>query len=141
MVVATLMAVEVALLAEFLVPIVLVCVFITLATAILCFGFGRLLGQYGIERAITSYGCCCGSTGSGIVLLRILDPDLSTPIARELAFFNVAIIAISFHILGFMAPYLPAFSLNQITLAYGATFIVGALAVLFGFRGLRKSES
>ena len=141
MVVATLMAVEVALLAEFWVPIVLVCVFITLATAMLCFGFGRLLGQYGIERAITSYGCCCGSTGSGIVLLRILDPDLSTPIARELAFFNVAIIAISFHILGFMAPYLPAFSLNQITLAYGATFIVGALAVLLGFRGLRKSES
>ncbi len=139
MVVATLMAVEVTLLAAYWVPIVLVCLFITLATAILCFGLGRLLGQFGIERAITSYGCCCGSTGSGIVLLRILDPDLSTPIARELAFFNVAIIAISFHILGFMAPYLPAFSITQITLAYAGTFVVGAVAVIFGFRGLRRT--
>jgi len=141
MVVATLMAVEVTLLTAYWLPILLVCVFITLATAVLCFGFGRLLGQFGIERAITSYGCCCGSTGSGIVLLRILDPDLSTPIARELAFFNVAIIAVSFHILGFMAPYLPAFSMTQITLAYGATFVVGGLAVVFGFRGLRADAT
>ena len=139
MVVATLMAVEVALLTAYWVPILLVCVFVTLATAVLCFGFGRLLGRFGIERALTAYGCCCGSTGSGIVLLRILDPDLSTPIARELAFFNVAIIAISFHILGVMAPYLPSLDMATILAVYVGTFVVGALAVVFGFRGLRKS--
>lgn len=137
MVVATLMAVQVSLLAEFWVPIVLVCLTATLGTALLCFGFGRLLGQYGIERALTAYGCCCGSTGSGIVLLRILDPDLSTPIARELAFFNVAIIVTSLHVLSFMAPLLPTFSWPVLISVYAGTFFVGAMAVTLGFKRLR----
>lgn len=138
MVVATVMAVQVALLAEFWIPILLVCLSATLGTALLCFGFGRLLGRYGVERALTAYGCCCGSTGSGIVLLRILDPDLSTPIARELAFFNVAIIALSIHVLGFMAPFLPALSWSVIIGVYGGTFVVGGAALLFGFKRLRS---
>lgn len=137
MVVSTLMAVQVALLAAYWVPILLVCLSVTAATAVLCFGFGRLLGEYGVERALTCYGCCCGSTGSGIVLLRILDPDLSTPIARELAFFNIAILALSFHVLGLMAPFLPGMPMWQIVSVYGATFVVGALAVTIGFRRLR----
>ena len=141
MVVGTLMSVQVALLAEFWVPIVLVCVSVTLATAVLCFGFGRLVRQHGVERAVTTYGCCCGSTGSGIVLLRILDPDLSTPIARELAFFNVAIIAISFHILTLKVPFLPSLPILEIVLWYGGTFVVGALAVVFGFRRLREAAA
>lgn len=138
MVVGTLMAVEVALLAAYWVPILLVCLFVTLATAVLCFGFGRLLGEYGVERALTAYGCCCGSTGSGIVLLRILDPDLSTPIARELAFFNLAILVLSFHILAVTAPFVPALSMGQVLLVYGGTLLVGALAVTLGFRRLRN---
>jgi len=141
MVVATLMAVQVALLAEFWLPILLVCLSATLGTVLLCFGFGQLLGQYGVERALTSYGCCCGSTGSGIVLLRILDPDLSTPIARELAFFNVAILALSIHVLGFMAPFLPALSWPVIIGVYGGTFVVGALVLAFGFRRLGRVQA
>ncbi len=137
MVVATIMAVQVSLLTEFWVPIALVCLTATFGTALLCFGFGRLLSQYGIERALTAYGCCCGSTGSGIVLLRILDPDLSTPIARELAFFNIVILALSIHVLGFMAPFLPSFSWSVIVGAYGGTFVLGAAALLVGFNRLR----
>ena len=139
MVVATIMAVQVSLLAEFWVPILLVCLSAALGTALLCFGFGRLLGQYGVERALTAYGCCCGSTGSGIVLLRILDPDLSTPIARELAFFNIAVLALSIHILAFMAPFLPTFSWSVIVGVYGGTFVLGAVALVVGFKRLRTA--
>ena len=139
MVVATIMAVQVALLSEFWVPILLVCLSATAGTALLCFGFGRLLGHYSVERALTAYGCCCGSTGSGIVLLRILDPDLSTPIARELAFFNIALLALSIHVLGFMAPFLPAFSWPVIVAVYGGTFVVGAFALVLGFGRLKQA--
>lgn len=138
MVVATIMAVQVSLLAEFWLPILLVCLSATFGTALLCFGFGRLLGKYGVERALTVYGCCCGSTGSGIVLLRILDPDLSTPIARELAFFNVAILGLSIHILGFMAPFLPSMSWPLIIGVYGGTFLLGGAALIVGFERLRN---
>ena len=133
MVVATIMSVEFAFLSEFVIPIVVVSLAVTLATAVLCFGLGRKLRSYGVERAVTVFGCCCGSTGSGLLLLRILDPDLSTPIARELAFFNIAIMFLSFHVLTLMAPVLPSFSLMTICIVYGGTFVAGALA-LFAFR-------
>jgi ESS family glutamate:Na+ symporter len=136
MVVATIMSIEFALLAEFLVPIALVCLAVTVVTAALCFGYGRRLGQLGIERSLAAFGCCTGSTGSGILLLRILDPDLGTPIARELAFFNVAILFLAFHVLTLMAPILPGFSLTTIVIVYAATFAVGAAGLVWVARRL-----
>ena len=134
MVVATIMSVEFAFLSQFIVPIGLVCIAVTLATAALCFWFGRKLRSFGIERAITVFGCCCGSTGSGLLLLRIIDPDLSTPIAKELAFFNIAILFLSFHILALMAPVLPGFSLMTILLVYVGTFVIGAIGLTLMMR-------
>ncbi|MDH3642125.1 MAG: sodium:glutamate symporter [Gammaproteobacteria bacterium] len=129
MVVATIMSIQAALLAEFIVPIALVCVLVAVSTAALCFGFGRKLSSLSIERAVTSFGCCCGSTGSGLLLLRILDPDLSTPIAKELAFFNIAILILSFHVLGLMAPILPSYDLLTICAVYVGTFVIGAVVL------------
>jgi ESS family glutamate:Na+ symporter len=131
MVVATLMSIEFAMLATYFVPIALVCVTVAACTALLCFGLGRRLGALGVERAVTIFGCCCGSTGSGLLLLRILDPTLSTPIAKELAFFNIAILVLSFHVLMLMAPILPSFSLGTIVIVYSITFVVGAAAAMY----------
>ena len=68
MVIATIMSIEFALLSTYLVPIVMVCLSVSVVTALLCFGFGRQLRGYGIERSLTAFGCCCGSTGSGLLL-------------------------------------------------------------------------
>ncbi len=126
MMVATIMSIQLSLLTAYALPIALVCISVALTTAVLCFGFGRLLNTLPIERAVTLFGCCTGSTGSGLLLLRILDPDLSTPVARELAYFNVAIILFSVHILMFMAPLLPSIDLWVVAAVYGATVFVGA---------------
>ena len=131
-VVATIMSVQLAFLSAFILPILLVSVVVTLATAALCFGFGRKLDTFGIERAVTAFGCCCGSTGSGLLLLRIMDPNMSTPVAKELAFFNIAILFLGFHILTLMAPILPSYNLMTICAVYVGTFIIGVL-VLFIF--------
>ena len=131
MMVGTLMSIQFALLAEYIVPIMLVCVAVAVTTAILCFSFGRMLNSLPVERAITLFGCCTGSTGSGLLLLRILDPDLSTSVARDLAYFNVAILFFSLHILMFMAPLLPTFSIGVICMVYGGTFVVGAALLWF----------
>lgn len=131
MVVATLMSIEFAMLAAYFVPIVLVCVSVAAVTAVLCFSLGRRLANLGIERALTVFGCCCGSTGSGLLLLRMLDPTLTTPIAKELAFFNIAILLASAHILMFMAPILPTFEISTVVIVYGATLLVGAAAAFW----------
>ncbi|MFT7653808.1 MAG: ESS family glutamate:Na+ symporter [Limisphaerales bacterium] len=139
MVVATIMSIKFALLAEFIVPIVAVCLAVSVGTALLCYVFGRRLSEHGVERALTAFGCCCGSTGSGILLLRMLDPDLSTPIARELAFFNIAIMFFGFHILTIMSPILPNLGLGLVVIVYAATFVIGGLGLLWVSRPLNKT--
>ncbi len=138
MVAATLISIQFSVLLEFIVPISLVCIVITLATALLCFGFASRLQSLGIERGLTTFGCCCGSTGSGLLLLRILDPNLTTPIAKELAFFNIAILFLSFHILVFMAPILPAIGLIWIALIYIATIVIAAVLLILLNRRIRS---
>ena len=138
MVVATLMSIKVALLASFLVPIVLICTAVTITTALLCFGLGYLTPKLGVERSLVAFGCCCGSTGSGLLLLRILDPDLTTPIARELAFFNIAILALGFHVLTVMAPILPTLSTAVIVGVYAATLLVGGALILLVSKQLAR---
>ena len=131
MMAATVMSIQFALLASYIVPILLVSLSVAAVTAVMCFSFGRFLNTLPAERAITLFGCCTGSTGSGLLLLRILDPDLSTPVARELAFFNVAILFLGMHILMLMAPVLPTFEMLTICVVYLGTFFLGAIAWWF----------
>lgn len=137
MVVATLMSIEFTLLTANIVPILLVVLAVTFVTLLLCFGAARMLTKLGPERSVAIFGCCCGSTGSGLLLLRMLDPDLSTPVALELAFFNVAIIFLGFHVLTLMAPVLPAIQLTTLIGVYVLTFVIGmALLAAARFRKL-----
>ena len=139
MVVATVMSIKFALLTAFIVPILLVCISVTIVTALLCFGLGRGQSSYGPERMITVFGCCCGSTGSGLLLLRILDPGLRSPIARELAFFNVIILFVTLHILAVMVPVLPGIDLQTIFVVYLATAVVGYFSVQWLGKRLRRT--
>ncbi len=128
MVVGTLMSIKVAVVAALFVPIMLTTVLVTAATIGLCFSLSQTGGQYNYERALTSFGCCCGSTGTGLLLLRMLDPDFRTPVAKELAYFNIAILVTTAHVLIVVAPALPGFGLGTVAAIYFGTFIVaGAL--------------
>ncbi len=128
MVVGTLMSIKVAVVAALFVPIMTTTLLVTLATVALCFALSRTGGQFGYERALASFGCCCGSTGTGLLLLRMLDPDFRTPVAKELAYFNIAILITTAHILIGIAPVLPSLGLGLVISIYLATFVVaGAL--------------
>ena len=129
MVTASLLSINFALLTQFWQPILLVASLVTLVTAALCFTAGLRLKTLGAERGLTIFGCCCGSTGSGILLLRILDPNLASSVAKELAFFNIAIWFLSFHILAIMAPILPSIPVIWIILIYLATAGFGLILV------------
>ncbi len=126
MVVGTLMSIKFAVLSALLVPITLVTLVIAVTTLIGCLWIGRLSGQLGPERSVTSFGCCCGSTGSGLLLLRMMDADFSTSVAKELAFFNLAILFVNFHIFFIFAPVAPSLGAGTYLAIFGGT----ALCVL-----------
>ncbi len=121
MVVGTLMSIQFAVLYALLTPILLVTVAVTAVTLMGCLFIGRLSGQLGHERALTSFGCCCGSTGTGLLLLRMMDADFSTSVPKELAFFNLAIIIANFHLLFIFAPLVPSLNGWSYVAIFGGT--------------------
>ncbi len=128
MVVGTLMSIKLSVLAAIWVPVTLTILAATAGTIGLCVALSRTGGHYGYERALTSFGCCCGSTGTGLLLLRILDPDFRTPVAKELAYFNIAILITTAHILIVMVPTLPSHNLAIVFVVFAVTFVVAGLA-------------
>lgn len=124
MVVGTLMSIQFSVLYALLTPVLLVAVAVTLATLLSCLFIGRMSGRLGPERALTSFGCCCGSTGTGLLLLRMMDADFSTSVPKELAFFNLAIIVVNFHLLMIFAPIVPSLSGGAYLAIFGGTAIV-----------------
>ena len=127
MLISSMLSVQFDLLSQYFVPIMLVSLGGITASATLCVVFGRMMSRLQPERAIALFGVTTGTTGSGFLLLRMLDPDLSTPVARELAFFAIALTFAGTHLLYVMVPVLPSFSLATIAVVYVAHMVVGAL--------------
>ena len=126
MLIGSILSVQFGLLSEFLVPILLIAGGAVAATAGLCFLFSRSLSRLQPERAIALFGVGVGTTGSGFLLLRMLDPNLSTPVAMELAFFAIALTFAGTHLLYVMVPVLPSFSIGTIVAVYGVHMVLGA---------------
>lgn len=125
MLIASILSVNFGLVAKFFVPIMLIsCAGITV-TAGMCYFFSRWLSHLQPERAITLFGIGMGTTGSGFLLLRMMDPNLTTPVARELAFFAIALTFAGTHLLYLLEPILPSFSIGAIVAIYGAHMLLG----------------
>ncbi|MBU3915252.1 hypothetical protein KKA14_06925 [bacterium] len=88
MIVATLMAVEVAAIWANIVPIVLMCIVGGLFTFFFILYFGRRLDEFGFERMIAIFGTATGTAASGLLLLRIVDPEFKSPAAAEVGLMN-----------------------------------------------------
>ena len=48
-----------------------------------CLWFGRRAPALGFARAVTMFGYCTGTGASGLMLLRLVDPEYATPVALE----------------------------------------------------------
>ncbi|ERL51445.1 sodium/glutamate symporter [Halomonas huangheensis] len=133
MVVGTLMSIQFAVLYALLLPVLLVSVAVTAASLIGCVLIGRMSGKLGYERVVTSFGCCCGSTGTGLLLLRMMDADFSTSVPKELAFFNLAIVLVNLPILMVFAPIVPSLTGGSYLLIFGgsALFFTACLPLMW----------
>ena len=129
---ATLMSIHIVVLKQYVIPIFLVAFSVTLFALALNLWFGRRT-NYGPERVLCQFGCCCGSTATGLLLLRIIDPDFSTPATLELAFFNVGILVTCAPILYFFAPAFYTFTGMEILMIYGAITVIG-IAAMFALK-------
>jgi len=89
MIVATLMAVKIATVLQYIVPILLICIVVSIITFGFILYFGKRSGDYPLERVLAMFGYCTGTAASGLLLLRIVDPEFKTPVSTEIGFMNI----------------------------------------------------
>jgi ESS family glutamate:Na+ symporter len=138
--VSSVMGISLVVLTKYLGVIIVVSIAVTIVTFLMVEFFRRRLSELGPERAVSTFGCCCGSAASGLLLLRILDADYSTSVGVELAFFNVAILFTTLPILMVMAPGLPGFGQGTIIGAY-LLYSVVCVGILWFLGSWRKAAA
>ena len=89
-VVAAFMAVELAVVMDWIVPILVLAVIVAIVTLAICVFLGQHYGSdHDFERTLGIYGTGIGTTPTGLALVRIVDPKLRTPTAAEMGLMNL----------------------------------------------------
>lgn len=135
MIVATLMAVKVAAVWTYIVPIALMCIIVGIFTIFFILYFGRRIDEYSFERTMAIYGMGTGTAASGLLLLRIVDPEFKTPVAAELGLCNIFLLAMIY--ISFVAYPLPKLGMSVGLITLAATGVV-ALVLMKVLRLWRK---
>lgn len=87
--VACMMSVTFGVVIKYLVPLIAVSVVVVAVTIVLTWVLAKRTGKYAAERFIAVYGIATGTAITGLLLLRILDPEGKTPVTKEIVWWNV----------------------------------------------------
>ncbi|MBN2078473.1 MAG: hypothetical protein JW838_05875 [Spirochaetes bacterium] len=86
LIVATVMAVQPAIVWKYALPIGTISLVCGVVTTLGIIYLGRRLWALNIERMVGIYGICTGTASSGLLLVRVVDPEFRTSVAMELGF-------------------------------------------------------
>ena len=123
LVVSVLMAIKIGVVWKYIVPLSAIIIVVSVVTVLFVVFFGKKLAKYGFERIVMLTGQCTGTTPSGLMLLRILDPEFKTPVAVEAGLMNMFGLVLGLHLMFFItltpAPKFP--NVFQMVLIYAIT--------------------
>lgn len=89
LIVATGCGIELVVVGKHIAPLILIAVTGGIFTTVVVLLLGSKLSDYKLERTVSIYGVVTGTVSSGLMLLRIVDPELKSPVAREIGFMNI----------------------------------------------------
>ncbi len=89
LIVATVMAIELAVVWEYIVPISIISLVVGILTTFAIVYLGKRIWSYNLERMVALYGTVTGTVSCGLLLLRIVDPEFKTPVAIDIALMNL----------------------------------------------------
>lgn len=87
--VACMLSVTFGVVVKYLLPLIFVSIAVVAATVVVTWYFAKKTGAYAAERFITVFGIATGTAITGLLLLRILDPEGKTPVTKEVIWWNV----------------------------------------------------
>jgi ESS family glutamate:Na+ symporter len=88
LIVATIMAIKLTIVWEYILPISIISLACAALTTLIMMFLGKRLWSYNLERTVVIFGTVTGTVSCGLLLLRIVDPDLKTPAVVEIAIMN-----------------------------------------------------
>ncbi len=135
MICAVFMGISMSDINAILVPFLGTVVVAALLTYFVALWFARRMPEYGFERGLAILGCYTGTVASGILLLRIIDPDFKSPAAVELAIMNVFILPM-IQLVYLNLPFVP--TEGSLMLPVFAAYIVLMPIALFSFKFVQK---
>ncbi len=136
LIVSTLMAVQIAAVWSHIGLLAVICVVVALFTFWIVLFFGRRSGEYTFERTMALFGYMTGTAASGLLLLRIVDPEFKSPVATEMGMMNMFALATTLH-LSFYIYVLPKVGLPTY-LGIASATAVGILVLMFVFKLVKK---
>jgi len=89
MVISVMMAVQMTTLQKYLIPFLIIILTLAIITPVVILFLGRRVGKFGFERSMVMLGYCTGTGASGLLLLRLVDPDFKTTAAVETGIMNL----------------------------------------------------
>ncbi|MBW1683307.1 MAG: hypothetical protein JRJ83_18180 [Deltaproteobacteria bacterium] len=140
LIVSTVAAIQVVVVWQFILPITIMSLLSGILTTLGIVYLGRRLDDLNLERMVAIYGTCTGTVSSGLLLLRIVDPEFKTPVAIEIGLMNVIVMPI---IVGCMvlvnAPLWWHWSVALTSIIFAAILASCLLLIkVLGFWGPRK---
>ncbi len=101
-----------------------------------------LFPQYKHQQFLAMYGMLTGTASTGVILLREIDRDLSTPVSENLVYQNVPAIVLGFPmmIIATMAPKQPIFTLIIVGIYFVVLNIVLFRSKIFRRKKKNKTE-
>lgn len=94
LIIATVMGIQVVVVWQYIFPITLISLLCGAMTTVAVVFLGNRLDDFNLERTVAIYGTCTGTVSSGLLLLRIVDPEFKTPVAVEIGVMNVIVVPI-----------------------------------------------
>lgn len=132
LIVSTIVAIKIVIFVKFIIPILLISMiggFVTLSIIILA---AKQFKQYAYERILAIFGTVTGTTSTGLLLLRIVDPEFKTPVSKELAIMNLFSIPIVGGFTFFLNSYfIWKLSLLEMILIYTISGSIFFLIIIF----------
>ncbi len=138
--ISAMLAINIKLIFSSLVPLVINIAVICAVTFFVVRYFARRSGAFSNERFLAEFGIVTGTAATGLILLRIVDPQFKSPVAREMVWWNILNLLVGvLVILSQVAMPITNFRLWMIILAASVPVFLILLKV-FGLWGKKNAE-
>ncbi len=143
LILSTVMAVQLVIVWQFVLPISVICAVSGLLTTIVVVYLGNRIWSLNLERTVAIFGTVTGTVSSGLLLLRIVDPEFRTSTAMEMGYMTIfAAIPVLGTMLLVSAPVLWGWTIELTMLVFVGMMVVSvALLIIFKMLGKNRYKS